>query len=49
MKINRSFLSEQLSQLENAQLDVTYQNENLQVGNPSLAAWGKMGRDFQIP
>ncbi|HHV6870493.1 exodeoxyribonuclease V subunit gamma [Haemophilus influenzae] len=40
------FSEEQLSQLENAQFDVTYQNENLQVGNPLLAAWGKMGRDF---
>ena len=40
------FSEEQLSQLENAQFDVTYQKENLQVGNPLLAAWGKMGRDF---
>ena len=40
------FSEDQLSQLENAQFDVTYQKENLQVGNPLLAAWGKMGRDF---
>lgn len=40
------FSENQLSQLENAQFDVTYQKENLQVGNPLLAAWGKMGRDF---
>lgn len=40
------FSEDQLSQLENAQFDITYQKENLQVGNPLLAAWGKMGRDF---
>lgn len=40
------FSEDQLSQLENAQFDVTYQKENLQLGNPLLAAWGKMGRDF---
>lgn len=40
------FSEDQLSQLENDQFDVTYQKENLQVGNPLLAAWGKMGRDF---
>ena len=40
------FSENQLSQLENAQFDVTYQKENLQIGNPLLAAWGKMGRDF---
>ncbi len=40
------FSEDQLSQLENTQFDVTYQKENLQVGNPLLAAWGKMGRDF---
>ena len=40
------FSEDQLSQLENSQFDVTYQKENLQVGNPLLAAWGKMGRDF---
>lgn len=40
------FSEDQLSQLKNAQFDVTYQKENLQVGNPLLAAWGKMGRDF---
>ena len=40
------FSEDQLSQLENAQFDVTYQKENLQIGNPLLAAWGKMGRDF---
>lgn len=40
------FSSVQLERLENDQFDLTYQDENLQQGNPLLAAWGKMGRDF---
>ncbi|VEH67471.1 exodeoxyribonuclease V gamma subunit [Rodentibacter pneumotropicus] len=27
-------------------VETTYHNEHLQTGNPLLAAWGKMGRDF---
>ena len=40
------FSSRQLEQLEQNYVDVTYQDEHLQTGNPLLAAWGKMGRDF---
>ncbi|BFU59566.1 MULTISPECIES: exodeoxyribonuclease V subunit gamma [Rodentibacter] len=36
----------QISQLEKGDLETTYHDENLQIGNPLLAAWGKMGRDF---
>lgn len=44
-EIQPLFSDEKLDQLAH-KTDVTYQDEQLQVGNPLLAAWGKMGRDF---
>ena len=43
---NKPLLSaEQIAQAEH-QWEVTYAQEKLQVGNPLLASWGKLGRDF---
>ena len=43
---NKPLLSaEQMAQAEH-QWEVTYAQEKLQVGNPLLASWGKLGRDF---
>lgn len=40
------FSAEQLNALEKGEHELTAQHEHLQVGNPLLASWGKMGRDF---
>lgn len=40
------FSSRQLEQIAQGRLDITAQNEHLLMGNPLLASWGKMGRDF---
>ncbi|OOF58329.1 exodeoxyribonuclease V subunit gamma [Rodentibacter myodis] len=45
-EIQPLFSAAQISQLEQGSLETTYHDENLQIGNPLLAAWGKMGRDF---
>ncbi|QPB42788.1 exodeoxyribonuclease V subunit gamma [Rodentibacter haemolyticus] len=45
-EIQPLFSEGQISQLEQGDLETTYHDENLQIGNPLLAAWGKMGRDF---
>ncbi len=43
---NKPLLSaDQIVQAEH-QWEVTYAQEKLQVGNPLLASWGKLGRDF---
>ena len=43
---NKPLLSaDQISQVEQ-QWEVTHAQEKLQVGNPLLASWGKLGRDF---
>ena len=43
---NKPLLSaDQMVQVEH-QWEVTYAQEKLQVGNPLLASWGKLGRDF---
>ena len=43
---NKPLLSaDQMAQVEK-QWEVTYAQEKLQVGNPLLASWGKLGRDF---
>ncbi|MFC2553041.1 MAG: exodeoxyribonuclease V subunit gamma, partial [Rodentibacter sp.] len=44
---NRALFSEQqIAELEKGITETTYHDEALQVGNPLLASWGKMGRDF---
>lgn len=40
------FSPEQREALQQQQLEKTYNDEMLQVGNPLLASWGKLGRDF---
>ena len=40
------FSPEQREALQQQQLEKTYDDEMLQVGNPLLASWGKLGRDF---
>ena len=45
-QVNKPLLSaDQMAQVEQ-QWEVTYAQEKLQVGNPLLASWGKLGRDF---
>ncbi|OOF84365.1 exodeoxyribonuclease V subunit gamma [Rodentibacter ratti] len=45
-EIQPLFSEEQRVALMQGLVETTYHNEHLQVGNPLLAAWGKMGRDF---
>ncbi|MDY2796441.1 exodeoxyribonuclease V subunit gamma [[Pasteurella] aerogenes] len=41
------WISEQkFDQVQAQQVELTYDNEILQVGHPLLASWGKLGRDF---
>ena len=40
------FSAQQWQNLEQKQFELTADDELLQVGNPLLAAWGKLGRDF---
>ena len=42
----KPLLSAEQVELVQQQWDVTYDQEKLQVGNPLLASWGKLGRDF---
>ncbi|OOF51786.1 exodeoxyribonuclease V subunit gamma [Rodentibacter genomosp. 1] len=45
-EIQPLFSEAQCSALIQGRGETTYHNEHLQIGNPLLAAWGKMGRDF---
>ncbi|OOF37552.1 exodeoxyribonuclease V subunit gamma [Rodentibacter heidelbergensis] len=45
-EIQPLFSQARQSALKQGLIETTYHNEHLQVGNPLLAAWGKMGRDF---
>ena len=45
-EIQPLFSNSQISALTDNNLETTYYEEKLQNGNPLLAAWGKMGRDF---
>ncbi|OOF44531.1 exodeoxyribonuclease V subunit gamma [Rodentibacter trehalosifermentans] len=45
-EIQPLFSEARQSVLRQGAVEATYHNENLQAGNPLLAAWGKMGRDF---
>lgn len=45
-EIQPLFSESQLDGLSQGNVEATYHEENLQAGNPLLAAWGKMGRDF---
>ncbi|THA10454.1 exodeoxyribonuclease V subunit gamma [Rodentibacter pneumotropicus] len=45
-EIQPLFSEEQRTALQQGLVETTYHNEHLQTGNPLLAAWGKMGRDF---
>lgn len=45
-EIQPLFSPDQMTQLEEGRLETTYHDENLQLSNPLLASWGKMGRDF---
>lgn len=45
-EIQPLFSEKQLTQLEQNYVETTYHDEDLQSGNPLLASWGKMGRDF---
>ena len=40
------FSDEQLNNLTQDRIERTAENEQLQIGNPLLATWGKLGRDF---
>ena len=40
------FSDEQLNNLAQDRIERTAENEQLQIGNPLLATWGKLGRDF---